>query len=263
MNANRFRYAFALLCAAMTVFMSSCSDNVFDAFSRTTDDPSDCILDVECLKGEYITLRWEEDPACDRYVLLRTDDGKWNEPASYEVVYSGTGCEYRDEKVREGAVVSKYVYRLDKVRGNKTFEGTKLGHGVYAPSNPEYLEKNDSMETACELIYRRTSCLYSYKFGDEYVLENADWYYVDMPAGIKNCTLEIEYNNDNNAGTAALNYCIPGLDKESSKISKDDICLSNDDGRLKRAYIRITPISEEVRKQQDGILIYTLTMKDK
>lgn len=259
MKAKRFSYISGLLCAVVTVFMSSCSNNVFDAFTRTTDDPSDCNIEVECLKGNYITLRWEADSACDMYVLLRTDQQNYKNPGSFKVLYSGTECEFRDVNVRKGAQVSKYVYRLDKVRGDKVFVGTKFGHGVYAPSNPEYLEKNDSMETACELIYRRTSCVYSYNFDDGYVIENADWYYVDMPAGISSCRVEIEYKNGD---SAALNYCIPGLDIESPKRNKEIIDLINEDGRLKRSYFRITPIRNEVQKLQDSILIYTLTMKD-
>ena len=202
----------------MVCVLSSCSDNLYYAISRTTDDPSEAALTVRCFDAvNTVSLSWKDDPASDYYVLYRATNGP---VLSWQKIYFGTDTSYKDSALSEAEL---YRYRLDKVRGCKTFTGDNIVLAVATSVTQGLLYDNSSQEKAYELTYKVSSSCYYYKFDDNNFLIDYDWYKITIPQR-KKARIKISYNSANS--NAWYKYFVPGY--ESQEIQNEGlITVSN------------------------------------
>ena len=121
--------------AAFTFLFASCENELYQDFGKSVEDPSDEGITVESYKDvQTVYLSWNQDEACESYVLYRMCENEVT--PVFEKIYSGKECSYKDSGLTDSCT---YVYRLDKIRGKKTFTGTKYGFGVCSSVvNDEY-----------------------------------------------------------------------------------------------------------------------------
>ncbi|MDR3130095.1 MAG: hypothetical protein LBU18_00955, partial [Treponema sp.] len=67
-------------------------------------------------------MKWEADGAADKYNIMRSVYGE-NGLGAFSIIHSGAGTHYIDRDINAG---STYAYRLDKMRGDKLFEGEEF-----------------------------------------------------------------------------------------------------------------------------------------
>ena len=122
----------AKICLAMvSLFFISCYNSAFDeTLFRTTSDPSDDTPKTDSVSrlGEVL-LAWKDDPAADKFYLMRSFDVA---PPDWSCIYEGVGTEWSDKSISAGG---KYIYRLDKTRGKKYFEGKEYVFKTVIPRN--------------------------------------------------------------------------------------------------------------------------------
>ena len=92
-------------------------------------------------------------------------------------VYSGTQTEFCDKQLDNR---KSYVYRLDKIRGTKTFIGTKYAYAVCSDVIKDLYEDNDTKEKATYLELDCSCNLFFAPFYDS-VINDEDWFCVKIP----------------------------------------------------------------------------------
>jgi hypothetical protein len=163
--------------AVLICLWGSCTPGMFDLLDRTTDDPVLGKPFVESfVESNTITVRWERDEGADEYMLERAEDGA---VLFFERVYCGGGTEYRDGGLGDN---KRYIYRLFKTRGEKTFGPTEQALGVSSLVCRDEYEPNDTMEGAVRLeTIDYISNMYYYRaYGGEEVMDE-DWYVIRIP----------------------------------------------------------------------------------
>lgn len=169
---------FVILYVCMTVVLyTSCKNPVGDVMLRTYADPFDQAPVVDSMRDEEkIYISWDKDEACDEYILLRTADSV---NPRFDEVYRGTDLGYLDSGLN---VNGKYLYRLDKVRGKKTFISEKKGYGFCSPKRRDVYD-NHTKQTALFLNPSVSNLnIYIAIFSDGYVMYEEDWFYIRVPA---------------------------------------------------------------------------------
>ena len=168
-----------LIVIIVILMFPSCTTDLFGSLLfRTVEDPVDAELSVDSLSEENtIYVKWDKDDASDKYYLMRSLD---NEELSFECVYEGNNTSFIDCKLPD---FKKYVYRLDKLRGEKLFKGTKLGYGFSSMVRKDSLEPNDSLETATFLEYDLQCNLPCVRFESNSMIKklDEDWFYIKLP----------------------------------------------------------------------------------
>lgn len=154
----------------------SCENPVYDLLTRTTEDPFFDIPYADSFTTEKrIYLSWQKDEGADIYVLMRAvDDGQ----KIYKQIYTGEDLSYTDTDLQ---VSRRYLYRIDKIRGQRYFKGNKSGYGVYSDLIKDAYEDNNSVAKAVYLEYACLANIYCYRFTDGTYLEDEDWYKVRVP----------------------------------------------------------------------------------
>ena len=159
------------------LFCSCTNGNAYDLL-RDYDDPFDeTPLAVSYVKEYTVYLSWHEDSVTDEYVLLRSfDDGKY----AFKEIYRGLETSFTDNLSSTQEQV-RLLYRLDKRRGNRVFNGSEYACAVSSGTLHDLYKENNVPSHATELI---TTCLstmpcsqFAYNgkaFYDE------DWYYVSL-----------------------------------------------------------------------------------
>lgn len=71
--------------------------------------------------GKIVSIKWQADIGADSYILQKSIKGE-NGFGAFHEIYCGTETVYIDRNID---INISYVYRLDKKRGNKIFEGTE------------------------------------------------------------------------------------------------------------------------------------------
>ena len=165
------------LCA---FFLGSCQNALSDILLRTTDDPFQDVARAESFKKtNTIYLSWKADEGTDEFVLMRSDDIAI---PVFSVVYRGTESAYTERFTSMMITNDRFLYRLDKMRGPKIFYGEKYTYAVRSGSLlSDAYEYNDTKETATYLEGDCIATMPCYKFTDETLLVDEDWYYVRVP----------------------------------------------------------------------------------
>ena len=166
--------AAALAC----MLLAACPNQNFDAVMRTYSDPFDDTPTAESYLDMYaVRLGWQEDDAADEFILCRApDDGGYG----FEAVYRGTGTCYTD-RFSESEEGERYIYRLDKRRGERVFTGSGYALAVSCMAVDDRYEENDTEDRATWLdvdIDAVMPCC-RYVHGDTTAYD-PDWYYVTL-----------------------------------------------------------------------------------
>jgi fibronectin type 3 domain-containing protein len=103
--------------AAVSVI--SCNINSLDDIAFRSEPYPDTVTIESIDDGTALMLRWQGDAGADSYLLLKTvyDDNGFG---VFESLFSGEQTHYIDRDIDKG---TNYAYRLDKMRGDKLFEG--------------------------------------------------------------------------------------------------------------------------------------------
>ena len=133
----------AALVLSGAMFFSGCGNGIYEIVTRNQEDPDTFYLKVDSFSEEnVIRCSWAKDERCARYIVMRSED---REPLGFEKVYEGEGTTYEDAVLKED---TRYLYRLDKVRGKKGFKGKTHYMGIYSKQVKDVYEPNDKKENA-------------------------------------------------------------------------------------------------------------------
>ena len=167
----------AALVLSGAMFFSGCGNGIYEIVTRNQEDPDTFYLKVDSFSEEnVIRCSWAKDERCDRYIVMRSED---REPLRFEKVYEGEGTRYEDAVLKED---TRYLYRLDKVRGKRGFKGKTHYMGIYSKQVKDVYEPNDKKEN-----------VYYYRSTEGTILEDEDWYKIRVPAR-RQAKITIIYN---------------------------------------------------------------------
>ena len=178
----------AALVLSGAMFFSGCGNGIYEIVTRNQEDPDTFYLKVDSFSEEnVIRCSWAKDERCDRYIVMRSED---REPLRFEKVYEGEGTRYEDAVLKED---TRYLYRLDKVRGKKDFKGKTHYMGIYSKQVKDVYEPNDKKENAVLLESDKQANVYYYRSTEGTILEDEDWYKIRVPAR-RQAKITIVYN---------------------------------------------------------------------
>lgn len=156
----------------ISLFFVSCNgeDKFAKIVFRTWDDPFDDkpVIEVVYGKSSYAEVSWKEDEGADEFVLMKSLVGE-NGAEGFWQIYKGTSTHFTDNDLKTKGT---YAYRLDKTRGNRTFEGKEISYIIFTgqplpfPDTPLLTIDYDS--SSCTLSWRED------KICDAYCLERAE-----------------------------------------------------------------------------------------
>ena len=248
-----------LLSTITAVLLCSCSDNSFEKMLfRTTEDP---FYDTPCadsLRLEHtVFLSWREDEGCDTFRLMRSYDSP---TLSFTCIYEGSETSYTDTALNDGF---KYIYRLDKTRGTKYFEGKTFAYGYSSDCRKDKWEPNDTEENATLLDYDlicNLPCVRYLTDGKEEM--DCDWFCVEVPP-CRTVEILVSQHNLSNATDGAetdLRVQVPEKESESVK-QKFAIPISNPSYVTKKFRFKIYPEKTGLFDDTNTVVIgYTVSL---
>ena len=162
----------------LSLLLASCYNSAFDEeIFRTQSDPFPDVPEAESLTRECtVFLSWLRDEGSDEFYLMKSPD---TSPPCFSCIYRGRGTEYTDTDVNDG---SRYIYRLDKRRGKKYFEGARYAYGWGSECRKDFYEGNDRIEDATFLehdLICNIPCVRFVTGGKD--LTDSDWFYISVP----------------------------------------------------------------------------------
>ncbi len=255
------RKLFFIITALSALLASSCSDNAFqEMLFRTTNDPFQDIPVTDSLSLENtVFLTWEKDEGCDIYRLMRSYDNFSG--LEFDCIYEGTETSYIDENLPYG---DRYVYRLDKTRGTKYFEGKAYAFGYSSDGRKDDWENNDIDERATVLDYDRSCNLPCVQYWTENRKEiDCDWFCVEVPP---RRTADINIKQDNlpnetNGSPTDLMMMIKGETKGEAIKQNYSIPLKNSSYEAKKFYFKIYPVTTGLfSESKTAIIEYTVSL---
>lgn len=222
------------------IFFSSCYHAPFeDVLFRTTQDPFYDTPQADSLSLENtVFLNWKEDDAADEFCLMRSFDGP---ELNFNCIYKGKETSFKDTYMSEGDL---YIYRLDKIRGSKYFEGKSYAFGYASNCRNDECEDNNTQEKSTFLEYDRICNLPCVSYNTENHIDlDEDWYYISIPP---RRTAEIVIGQANLIGNAAknapTNLMIQIVGKASEPVTHQKAYqIQNTSNETKTFYFKIYP----------------------
>lgn len=160
----------------LPLLLCACSQGFLPLIGRLAADPTVQAPRVSSFIEEFsCSVEWDEDPAADSYVLERAVDA--SSPV-FSSIYQGNDLSFTDTECMDQ---TRYLYRLSKVKGNRTFDASEAVLGVGSATCRDDLEPNDSEQSATPLNYERFANMYWYSSYDETTIDDVDWYSVSIP----------------------------------------------------------------------------------
>jgi hypothetical protein len=235
MKERRFKDVLgSTLLPGLLLVFASCSSEWGEMFFKSADDPYAGIPRAECFEREnVIKLTWSKDDGCDEYVLMRAEDNSIS--LNFKEIYRGNALYYED---KDGEEWKRYLYRLDKTRGNKYFKGNETVMALCSPVRGDEYEDNDSEDKAVLLESDRSANIYRCVFEDGRVFEDFDWYYVEIPPHRVACLTLEDSGIAVNEHTTAFCYLLPGDGVHEIK-QNTEFLLYNRTEEKKKVYIKI------------------------
>ncbi|MCR5614015.1 hypothetical protein [Treponema sp.] len=237
------------------VLFNSCENYFANQILRTFDDPHDECIACESFKNENcIFLSWTLDEACDEYILMRAVD---QAGLLFKQIVRTKQNEYIDNQILPG---TKYIYRLDKIRGKKYFTGTKFSYGYGSPCRKDFCENNDAEENATWLESDLNNLnLYYGTYLDGSVLKDEDWFYVTVPPRRSAEIVIRQLDNIPDAGTSFM--C---LEKGRSpvRVSTSGFTLDNPSFEQKKIYFKIYISQDNVSRNSFFVTSYDISLKN-
>ena len=235
------RKVFLLFIVYIFCFIA-CKQNMYEEILfRTMEDPFSDVPKTNSLSKENtIYLLWEEDDASDCFFLMRALD---NEELNFTCIYEGTETSYVDTNLDEQ---TRYVYRLDKQRGNKRFIGESYAFGYASTCRNDGCENNDN-ETVATLLTHDFNCnlpCVCYTTENKVVIDE-DWFYIEVPPRRK---VDIIINQEgisqesNNSELTSTNLFFQVVGKEPISVKQNkSILIENTELITKYFYFRVYP----------------------
>jgi hypothetical protein len=171
-----------ILVAFAASLVSACQAGLLQDMSRALGDPAVIApAATSFVKENIIDVSWPQDPNADLCILQRALD---NATPSFSTVYSGTDTNYEDTNCTDQG---RYLYRLTKTRGTKSFGPSDAVMGVSSAVSLDSLEPNDNESQATPLTSTLAANLYYYSSvvqqnGAPMVTQDVDWYSVSVPS---------------------------------------------------------------------------------
>lgn len=170
-----------LVGAAFALGLVSCKGGLLSDMDRSVADPilvAPSVISFLC--ENEIEVSWPADANADVFVLERADDA----PApAWSRVYAGAGTSYADRGVTGQG---RYLYRLSKLRGERSFGPSEAVPGVASATCRDALEPDDEESEATPLASTLAANLFYYSFafrpnGLPIIVQDLDWYAVTVP----------------------------------------------------------------------------------
>ncbi|QQO10751.1 hypothetical protein [Breznakiella homolactica] len=249
---------FPPVCTAAVIFIVlGCTQSFLDELNRTDADPYIEVPAVESFLAEgLVSVSWSADEGADEYILQRALD---HTSLSFETRYRGAGTDYTE-------VIpvphERYIYRLSKVRGSKTFGPSDGVMGVGGDFRRDDNEPNDTQETATLLDREITSNLYYYRsYGDE-IVQDTDWFVLDVePRTIVRVKVTQAGLGVGNVATK-MYLTVPGQNSVQP-VNADFVDIENRAYERQLVYFKITPIPNEftggIHQVGGTVITYTLS----
>ena len=245
----------------MVFLVISCSQqNTFEEILfRTTKDPFDDTPFANSLTLEHtIYLSWESDDACDKYRLMRSYD---QSVLNFFCVYEGTATNYIDVDLNDS---NRYIYKLDKIRGDKYFNGSFFAYGYSSDCREDECEPNDIELKATYLEYDLICNLPCVR----YVTNNkesidCDWFYIKIPPRRAADIVVNQHNLENESEGAATNLKIQISGSESAVVKQKIVnVINNTSYETKKFFFKIYPETTKLfsHGSNTAIIEYTVSL---
>ncbi len=251
------RFIISLL---FVICLFSCYNNTFEnILFRTTEDPFDDVPVTDSLTLEHtVFLSWKEDEGADSFRLMRSND---NTELSFTCIYEGKDTSWIDTNLTNGG---RYIYRLDKTRGEKYFTGQKIAFGFSSDCRNDSYECNNTEEEATLLEYDRICNLpcIRYTTGKNEVID-CDWFYVTIPPRRAADIIINQHSLSNSSeGTPTqLRIQIAGFES-NIVLQQKAYVINNTAYETKNYYFKIYPETTEFFSQGVGstLVEYTVSL---
>ena len=243
----------------LTLFVS-CSENAFEGvLFRTVDDPFYDTPSIDSLSLEHtVYLSWDEDDACDAFRLMRSCDQK---VLDFSCVYKGKQTAYTDIDLMNG---NRYIYRLDKIRGKKYFEGIAYAYGYSSNCRRDKYEPNDREEYATFLEHDLICNLPCVQFitGNRQFIDE-DWFYISLPPRRAAEIVISQHNLSNESTGANTSLMVQTAGCESASVKqKVAHVINNTSNETKRFYFKVYPNTTELfpASSSTALIEYTVSL---
>ncbi|MDA8426514.1 MAG: hypothetical protein M0Z80_10310 [Treponema sp.] len=185
MNRRASPFLTLAAAAATVLCLVSCNAALLSDLARSVDDPTVVAPGVSSFVYENrIDVSWTADANADQYVVERAQDAA---VPVWSAIYQGTGTSYTDTNVSDQG---RYLYRLSKVRGTRTFGPSEAVLGIGSATCRDAFEPNDEEAEATAIGSASGSTLlaslwyYSSVYqqdGAVLTVQDIDWYAVSVP----------------------------------------------------------------------------------
>jgi hypothetical protein len=162
---------------AIALVLASCGEGSIETMERSSDDPVVVAPTVSSFLAEReISLSWPEDDCADEYLLESASGGAAT--PSYAVLYKGKDTSFRMSGCEDQSL---HLFRLVKLRGEKSFGPSNPVLGVGSSTCRDASEPNDSEASATDLGYQKSANLYYYRSFGGLEIQDVDWYSLKVP----------------------------------------------------------------------------------
>ena len=255
---------FFIVQIVLAFLVCSCSENAFeDILFRTMNDPFDDTPSADSLIKEHtVYLSWKEDKGADCFMLMRAADNA--NVLSFECIYAGLELSYVDSDMTDG---ERYIYRLDKKRGEITFTGKNYAFGYSSDCRKDVYENNDTEDKASFLEYDLICNLPCVKFlTQNKVFLDTDWFCIDIPPMRRADIIIKEAGLDQNSSSTNSNQThlkIQVIGEESHIVNQGDAHeINNTSYETKRFYFKIIPSDTDLftSGSYSTVIYYTVSL---
>ena len=133
----------SLLILGLVLLVTGCSNGLSEIFLTSSADPFSDTPEIRSMDFQgQINLFWKKDDGADSYILLRKSDSA---ASGFSEIYRGKKNFFED---RNGSTGERYIYRLDKIRGQKRFYGTSYSYGFFSDAAKDQWEDNNCKKNA-------------------------------------------------------------------------------------------------------------------
>ena len=237
-----------ILC--LLFILLGCDSGLYTLVSRPQKDPDTFEIKVDSFSKEYeIYCKWECDELTDKYILMRSEDST---NLHFNEVYRGESISYIDCDLKDN---TKYIYRLDKVRGNKKFIGNKYFLGIFSEKKDDEYEPNNSTGTATFLESPKQGNAYYYTSEKGIIVSDIDWYWVRIKAN-RQVNLTLTYD----AAKPVFRVILPPNGNEKCPADNEAFQIRNDTNEERAFYFSIQ-IDKATFQPTNSAAFFTYTLK--
>jgi len=171
------RAVFSSACVLFAAILYGCGQGgLLGDASRPIDDPEIGMPSVSSFVAENeVLVDWDRDDAADEYIL-EVSSGRI--PSASEIAYRGRETSFLASGCGDQEL---FLFRLTKMRGEKSFGPSKSVLGVGSSARRDRFEPNDLETQAVDLGYIKSANLFYYRAYDGSEIGDQDWYSITVP----------------------------------------------------------------------------------